>query len=67
VRDLGFASDLRACLALRDERAKENAAARDRAVANAKLVSILQEDAARRGLDRIQWDEYFRNIGINYP
>jgi len=67
MRGLGFASDLRACLALRDARAAENAAARARVLANVELCAQLQSDAMRRGQREIDWPEYFRNAGINYP
>lgn len=67
MRGLGFAADLRVCLALRDARAAENAVARARVLANVELCAQLQNDATRRGLREIDWPDYFRNAGINYP
>lgn len=67
MRDLGFAADLRACLALRDARARENFEARRRAQANDELRSLLLDEAKRRGLAEIDWIEYFRNTGVCYP
>lgn len=67
MRDLGFAADLRTCLALRDARAAENAEARRRAKANVELCAHLAADAKRRGLPGIDWAEYFRSTGVNYP
>jgi hypothetical protein len=60
-------ADFAACLALRDARAAENKAARDRAKANPDLCAYLQAEASRRGQSGIDWPEYFRNADINYP
>lgn len=67
MRGAAFAADLRACLALQDAQAAENAAARDRALANPELAALLLADANRRGLAEVDWTEYFRNARINYP
>ncbi len=67
MRGLGSQADLRACLALRDARAAENAAARARVLANVELCAQLASDAQRRGQREIDWADYFRNAGINYP
>lgn len=67
MRDLGFLADLRACLAARDQRARENAAARQRCRDNPELGALLAADARRRGLPAVDWQDYFRQIGINYP
>ncbi len=67
MRGLGFRADLRACLALRDARAAENAAARARVLANVELCAQLASAAQRRGQREIDWADYFRNAGINYP
>lgn len=67
MRSLGFDADLRACLALRDARARENAAARERAMANPELRAALLDAARRRGQAEIDWPDYFRNIDVNYP
>lgn len=61
------AAALLACLALRDARARENAAARTLARGNAKLSAVLLDEAKRRGQSEIDWVEYFRGAGINYP
>ncbi len=61
------ASDLRAGLALRDARARDNAECRARAAANPGLCAALLADRQRRGFQSIDWVEYFRNLGINYP
>lgn len=67
MRGLGFQADLRACLALRDARAAENAIARARVLANVELCAQLQSDSQRRGQREIDWADYSRNAGINYP
>lgn len=60
-----FAADLAACIALNDARKAENAAARSRAQSNPQLVADLTEQAAQRGEAAIDWQDYFRNVGIN--
>lgn len=60
-------ADLRACLAVRDARAAENAVARATAKANFELSAALLADAKRRGFAGIDWIGYFQNAGINYP
>lgn len=67
MRWVGFEADLRACLALRDARARENAARRQRAQADAELCAMLLAEARRCGRSEVDWSEYFRNAGINYP
>lgn len=67
MRGLGFQADLRACLALRAALAAENAAARARVLADVELCAQLESDALRRGQREIDWPDYFRNAGINYP
>lgn len=62
-----FNSDLRACMALRDKRAAENAAARARCLSNESLRETLQAEAERRGRREIDWVNYFRELDINYP
>jgi len=64
---MSMVADIRACLALRDASARANAAARARCTNNSELASILLDDAKRRGRTSIDWTEYFRSIGINYP
>ncbi len=64
---MSTAEDYRACLALRDVRAAENASARGRAKSNVELCAELLSDARRRGHSGIDWTDYFRNAGINYP
>lgn len=59
-----FARDLAACIALSDERKRENAERRKRCQANAELCAHLVERARRRGESAVNWPEYFRNIGI---
>lgn len=58
-----FARDLAVMVRLSDERKRENAAARARCKANVELVELLTSEAARRGRS-LDWNEYFRNIGI---
>lgn len=64
---LGFEDDLRACLAIRDERAWQNAEARSRCLRDDALRDLLLVDALRRGQRAIDWADYFRNAEINYP
>jgi hypothetical protein len=66
-RRVGFADDLRACLALRDQRARENAAARARMMANHELVAALAAAAELRGEQAIDWPAYFRELGVSLP
>lgn len=54
-------------LTLRDQRARENVATRERCKANPELRAILLAEAQRRGFKEIDWPEYFRNIDVNYP
>jgi len=58
-----FARDLAVMIALSDARKAENEAARARCKANAALVAELESHASRRG-KALDWDDYFRNIGI---
>lgn len=60
-------ADYFACLALRDRRASENAAARARMQADPALTAALLANAHHRGLPGIDWPEYFRNVDVNYP
>jgi hypothetical protein len=55
------ARDLAACLALSNERKREDAARRARAQANPELCAWLLADARRRGLAGIDWPAYFRD------
>lgn len=66
-RDQGFSLDLHICLAARDARAAENAAARARMAGDPQLVAALQSIAKRLGQKDVDWVEYFRNQGVNYP
>ena len=59
-----FARDLAACLALSDARKAENAEARERMRANSELADALLTDAIRRGDVAIDWDSYFRTMGV---
>jgi len=58
------ARDLQACLALADARKAENVAARRRMQSNAELCAALLESAKRRGESAIDWEGYFRNLGV---
>lgn len=57
-------ADLTAMLRLSDARRAELAAARARCVADAGLVAVLTEQAARRGEPGIDWPDYFRNARL---
>ena len=67
VRGCVFRADFAACLALRDQRARENAQARERCRSNAELCAVLLTDTQRRGQSVIDWPDYFRNVDVNYP
>lgn len=57
-------ADYAAMLALSDARKLENAAVHARCMADTELQAILLADARRRGRNKIDWVEYFRNIGF---
>lgn len=61
-----FARDLQACLEISDAQKLENLERRRLLKENQELCLYLQAQAKRRGQTHIDidWDEYFRNVGL---